>query len=251
MTSSRRDDDAVYRWLLATSLTASLCGLLVVIGSVMTSLARARSTPAAAAHPMTTFEMIDVTPPPSAPPPQPEPVAPTPPAPREVAPTPEPTPASEPPPLAQAAAVIAADDTLDFTGDTFVTGNAATYAGGVTHRDGNSAAAVHGATHTTPGNGTGHIVSRARAPQLDTTTLECSGLTFADDGDMESELLVLRVRVDRDGTVIDVRAVQRSESPIADDVIDCAREWRFDPALDAAGEPIAALSPPLRVRFKP
>lgn len=259
MTSSatRRDQDPTYRWLLAASVTASLCGGLVVLGGAMTNLARARSTPAAAARPMTTFEVIDVTPP--APPPEPTPVAPTPPpirervhAPREAAPTPEPTAPDEPPPLAQAAAVIAAEDTLDFTGESFVTGNAMGYAGGVTHRDGNSATAVHGATHTTPGNGQGQtIASRARAARLDMSSLECAGLTFADDGDMESELLVLRLRVDRDGNVIAVRAEQRSDSAIADDVIDCAHQWRFEPALDIRGEPIAALSPPLRVRFKP
>lgn len=258
--SSGYDKDATYRWLLAASLTMSLCALLIVIGGAMTHQARARSlAPAAATRPMTTFEMVEDTPTPPATPPvaqrTPTPRTPTPRTPTPRAPelpiAREPAPSEEPPPLAQAATVIAAEDTLDFTGETLVTGNAATYAGGVTHRDGNRATAVHGATHIAPGNDNDASASRARAPQLDATTLECAGLTFADAGDMESELLVLRLRVDRDGNVIDVRAVQRSESPIADDVIDCARDWHFDPALDVAGEPIAALSPPLRVRFKP
>jgi hypothetical protein len=101
-------------------------------------------------------------------------------------------------------------------------------------------------------------MSRARlypriGAQPELATLEaqdCPGLTFADSSDIDSDLVVLRARVRADGQVLDVKVIDAPDSDIAEDVVACVHDWRFQPALNDHGEPIAALSPPLRVRFR-
>ena len=62
--------------------------------------------------------------------------------------------------------------------------------------------------------------------------------------------MVLRVVVDTGGRVTSSELLSDPGHGFGIAALECARNARFDPALDRAGQAYAAASPPIRVRFK-
>nr|WP_233261226.1 TonB family protein [Vitiosangium sp. GDMCC 1.1324] len=197
-----------------------------------------------------------------------------PPAPPEPLPPPPPPPASRPPPRsaraqtppstakpassappapapAQAGAVVAADEAeapLDFTGFDIVSGQGQSYAGGVTASNGTSTQAVE-AVASPSGDANGSGASRARSVQLPARNWECPWPREADALRIDEQAVVLRVVVTAEGRVTSAELVSDPGHGFGQAALECARNARFDAALDREGRPYAASSPPIRVRF--
>ncbi|XXF81256.1 energy transducer TonB [Myxococcaceae bacterium GXIMD 01537] len=212
-----------------------------------------------AARPKQTLKIdhvVELPPPPPLPPPA---VPPPPPAPRpEAKPlrakaraqaAPE-APASPPPPaLAQAGQVVAAesDAPLDFT---VVSGQGQQFAGGVTASSGTSTKAVEtAAIPQGEPEGTG-TVSRARAVQLNARNWSCPWPREADSLSVDEQTVVLRVTVTAEGRVTSADLLSDPGYGFGQAALACAREARFEAALDREGRPYATTSPPIRVRFR-
>jgi protein TonB len=152
---------------------------------------------------------------------------------------------------AQAGRIAAATEApLDFTGSAFVVGSGPTYAGGSTTAAGTSRAPVTGAV--APGaHGDGLAGrSKARPVSIDQASWNCPWPAEADARQVDQETVVLRVSVRSDGRVDRVDVTQDPGFGFGRAARDCALASRaFTPALDAAGAPIAAQSPPIRVHF--
>jgi len=232
--------------------------------------------PAARIAPAMRIVEIAEAPPPPPPPPEPE-VAPAPeppPAPVPAAPPvretakvvrkeapPQEAPASKPAagPVApaQAGQVLAReaappDEVLDFTDFDVASGSGATYVGGVTSATGTNTVAVHGgdvAKDGAVGIGVGSTGSRARTVMLPDGEWDCPWPDEARGLGERVQEVVLRVVVRADGTVTRAELVSDPGHGFGAAALRCARSARFDPALDAAGRPIDATSPPIRVRF--
>lgn len=176
--------------------------------------------------------------------------------------------ASEPPPAhagaapsagpaaAQAAQVLAQqpdDAVLDF-GDTIVQGDSAAYAGGATEAAGASSKAVRdtGARAGGVEGGTGTDTSgvdRSRAASLAGGALwDCPFPEEADEDGIDQAVVTLRVRVAFDGTLEDVSVTEDPGSGFGREARRCARDKRWQPAHDRAGNAIASESA-VRVRF--
>ncbi|WP_342374000.1 TonB family protein [Myxococcus stipitatus] len=199
---------------------------------------------------------VDLNPPPPPPPPPPQPqrvARADPPTPRVKTPSPAPRESARPTPVepAQAGAVVAAKETaapLDFTDFDMASGNAPRYAGGVTASTGRSTTAVNTvASGDTEGVGTGG--SQARAIQLSARNWSCPWPKEADALRIDNQTVVLRVAVDAEGEVTSTDLVSDPGHGFGQAALACARKARFDTALDREGRPIAAVSPPIRVRF--
>ena len=193
---------------------------------------------------------VDVTPPPPRPAPVPEtPVAAkTEPAVHlkvKAAPT-HPGPAAP----AQAGKLAAvAESPVDFTGTAFVVGSGSSYAGGTTTRGGTSRTPVSGVV-APGGSGDGSGArSRARGVALDQAAWSCPWPAEADARQVDQETVVLRVAVRADGRADRVDVVDDPGFGFGRAARQCALGTRFEPARDPAGDPIAALSPPIRVHF--
>jgi periplasmic protein TonB len=191
---------------------------------------------------------VDVTPPP--PPPPPAAAPPTPhvaeSAIREhthVAPLPHTAPAP-----AQAGRLAAASESpVDFTGSAFVVGSGPSYAGGTTTRSGTSPGPVTGPAAS---NGSGNLArSRARPVTLDAENWNCSWPAEADARQVDQETVVIRVQVGADGRSDRVDVVEDPGFGFGAAARQCALVTRFGAARNAAGDPIAALSPAIRVHF--
>ncbi|MCP3144854.1 TonB family protein [Pyxidicoccus xibeiensis] len=158
---------------------------------------------------------------------------------------------SPPPAPAQAAEVVAAKEAepLDFTGFDIATGNAPRYAGGVTASKGTSTQAVHGPADVA-GEAEGEGTSRARPVQLPARNWSCPWPREADALRVDEQTVVLRVVVDTGGRVTSSELVSDPGHGFGAAALECARNARFDPALDRGGQPYVATSPPIRVRFK-
>ena len=196
---------------------------------------------------------VDVTPPP---PPSPPPPAPMPPAPH-VAEEPvhqraRAAPAHHAPAApAQAGKLAAASESpLDFTGSPFVTGSGPTYAGGNTTASGTSRKPVTGAVAPNgTGDGNTGARSQARAVTLDQSAWNCPWPAEADERQVDQETVVIRVAVRADGRAEHVDVVQDPGFGFGRAARQCALATQFKAARNPAGEPIAALSPPIRVHF--
>lgn len=194
---------------------------------------------------------IDVTPPPPAPPP----VAPEPPASARVALSPvartarvtRPSPAAP----AQAGQLAAASSApADFTGLSFVFGSGTAYAGGSTTSRGTSRTPVSGTVAADgKGNGAGAGPSHARAVALDEAAWSCPWPADADAQQVNEQTVVLRAAVRADGHAERVDVLADPGFGFGTAARSCALATRFDPARDPAGQPVAALSPPIRVHF--
>jgi len=182
--------------------------------------------------------------------PEPPPKAP-PPAPKEATPPP-------PPAAAQAGAVLTQqpdpNEPVDFT-NSFVTGNGAAFAGGVTQQGGTSATAVynrHATAQGTPG-GTGTApappapaVDRTRALSLTGTSDWNCGDLFPSEADSEQindMYVTVEVTVNGEGRVTSARPVNDPGHGFGRAGVQCAkRQGRdmFNVALDQNGNPIEA-----------
>lgn len=215
-------------------------------------------------NPPTLAEPAAVEPPPPAPPPVEKPPpklkhkvvdkAPEAPVAQPEAPPPPPeapepaTPPSEPPPAAQTGQVVAAQNNAPSPAAfAIATGAGAGYVGGTSSGSGTGAKANHTGQ---VGVGHGNGLSRARAPQLRSRNWPCGWPTEADDLDLEEAVVVVRADIGADGSVANVEVLSDPGYGFGKRAAWCARsKVSFDPALDAAGAPIAGKTPPLRIVF--
>jgi protein TonB len=144
---------------------------------------------------------------------------------------------------------VASESPVDFTGTAFVVGSGSSYAGGTTTRTGTSHTPASGVV--APGaSGDGSAArSRARAVSLDQAAWSCPWPAEADARQVDQETVVLRVVVRADGRADRVDLVDDPGFGFGRAARLCALGTRFQPARDPAGDPIAALSPPIRVHF--
>jgi protein TonB len=212
--------------------------------------------------PQPTIETEMIVDPPREPEAKPEPEPETPPAPpkAEAVPPPAPKPMKRvqaiekaAPAAAQAAKVLTAEpkEVLDF-GETFVQGNAASYAGGVTESGGTSANAVrdtNARAYGVPGGtGTGAI-DRSRDPSLaEGTRWDCPFPEEADDDGMDHGVVTLSVTISANGSVDTVAVKDDPGHGFGREARRCALRKRWQAGRDRAGNPIAATRL-LNVRF--
>jgi protein TonB len=231
-------------------------------------IARADPPPPVRRAPVMALEReVELVPPKSEPKPEPEPDTPPPIDPVAAPPvpttTPQPTtprPAARPAPAAQAAKVATADPPANdpsFAGFDMTQGDAPRYAGGTTASSG---------TSTTPGRGTATGTddgdsprpqppaagdrSRARPVRLAARDWDCPWPAQARDLSAVRQVVVLRVLVRADGRVSTADVLEDPGHGFGAAAEACARDTRFQPALDGAGKPYAATSPPVRVTFQ-
>jgi periplasmic protein TonB len=190
---------------------------------------------------------VDVTPPPPPPPPL------TPPAPHIAEPairehTHVAAAHHAPAAPAQAGKLAAASESpLDFTGSAFVVGSGPSYAGGSTTSSGTNRQPVSGPVAPKTSGDSGR--SRARPVSLDQATWSCPWPAEADAREVDQETVVIRVAVSPDGRPDRVDIVEDPGFGFGRAARQCALATRFGAARNAAGEPVAALSPPIRVHF--
>jgi protein TonB len=195
-----------------------------------------------------TERAIDVTPPPPTAAPAPAKESPTlPPARFARAPR---NPRTAPRAPAQAAQLAAASSApADFTGLSFVVGSGATYAGGTTTASGTSRTPVAGpVTQSATGSGA-TIHNRARSVSLDEGAWSCPWPSEADAEQVNEQTVVLRAAIRPDGRAERVDVLADPGLGFGAAARACALATRFATARDPAGQPIAALSPPIRVHF--
>lgn len=204
-------------------------------------------------------DVIELAPPPPAPVPQTPPETPpmadvAPPPPRER--LPRTTRATKtPPPPAQAGQVVAqepsASDTVDLSGETFVTGTASAYAGGTTTARGTNSVAVTTRTvdpHATPTRAPGEP-DRSNPVHLEADEWQCAWPREADEEQIDEQFVVLRVFVGESGRAVSANLVSDPGHGFGTAAVACAMRTRFTPARDSRGVPMATSSPPIRVRF--
>jgi periplasmic protein TonB len=206
------------------------------------------------------YEVEMVNPPPPPPPPEekqePEAAKPEP-APKATHRAEEPAPAP-----AQAGKILAQeadpDAPVDLTGQTFVTGNAETYAGGVTASTGTSKTAVHnlaatpggvpGGTGTKPGPATGPDLSRPAGLLSGSNEWSCPFPPEADMDQIDFQRVPVVITVRPDGKPDSVRVVKDPGSGFGREARKCAMEHRYEPARDREGHAIT-MSLTLNVKF--
>ena len=207
------------------------------------------------------YDVEMVNPPPPPPPPEeekPEPEAPkpvaAPKAPRESEPAPAP---------AQAGKILTQDPDpdapVDLTGQGFVTGNAESYAGGVTAANGTSKRAVRdlnamvggapGGTGTKPGPPVG-APDLASPPKLSGgTDWDCPFPAEADADQVDFQRVTIVVTVRPDGTPQNVRVIGDPGHGFGRAAKQCAMRRHYEPALDRQGKPALGTMPPFSVKF--
>jgi protein TonB len=158
-------------------------------------------------------------------------------------------PAAAPATSAQIVSRVPSAAPVDLTADTFVTGSAASYAGGATTSSGTSTRAVEGPIVDPRGPTTGQAGSRARPVGLDEADWSCPWPDQADSAEVNEKQVLLRVAVRPDGQVTEVKVVSDPGLGFGQAARACALRTRFQPALDHSGQAIAAWSGPIRVRF--
>lgn len=217
---------------------------------------------------------------PPPPPPLEPPAEPTPPIARHRGPaTPEPDePPPEPPrapPPAEAARVVTREESrgpVDLTGFTLVQGSAKAYAGGTTTADGTSRQPVYASVVPPRADGGARVrpaaavadagVALVRAPpgpppppdrsrpvSLEADEWRCPWPAEADEAQIDEQSVVIRVVVRPDGSAAAAKVLSDPGYGFGQAAVACALRTRFRPALDRAGNPRRALSPPIRVRF--
>jgi periplasmic protein TonB len=158
---------------------------------------------------------------------------------------------SKPPPPAQAGNIIARetkpDAPADLTGDTFVTGKASAYAGGVTSSTGTNPVAVQ-AREVDP-RSPPNQPDRSSAVSLEDQDWNCPWPREAEAEQIDEQTVVLRVTVRPDGVVELATIVNDPGHGFGQQAVACAMRTKFTPARDREGRPIRAQSPPIRVRF--
>ncbi len=157
-------------------------------------------------------------------------------------------PTQRPPPPAQAGNIIAREPNpnapADLTGETFVTGTASTYAGGVTASRGTNPVAVQ--TREVDPRAPPGAPDLSRPVSLEEKDWNCP---FPRETESDEQTVVLGVVVRADGTVESVKVLADPGHGFGPQAFVCAMRTKFSPAHDRQGRPIKAQSPPLRVRF--
>ncbi|MBK6698198.1 MAG: energy transducer TonB [Myxococcales bacterium] len=209
---------------------------------------------------------VELNKPPEPPPPPPAEV-------KEDKPAPAPPPvakASEPPPPppapAQAGKVMTQEpdpnDPVDLTGGGFVSGNADSYAGGITEAKGTSKTAVTnraaqvggtpGGTGTAPAPAAPAVDKSRQAGLLGSTDWNCSSFwpSEADSEQIDQALVTIQVAVGPDGKAARVDIVKDPGHGFGLAARRCAMRESFQPGLDREGTPIPSQTKPFRVRFE-
>jgi len=139
---------------------------------------------------------------------------------------------------AQAGAIIAqkADPNapVDLGGETFVTGTASAYAGGITTSQGTSAVPVQ---------------DLSSPVALEDQSWSCAWPREADAEQIDEQTVVIRVMVRADGSVASASVLADPGHGFGPAAAACAIQTQFEPAHDKQGKPIQSQSPPIRVRF--
>lgn len=174
---------------------------------------------------------------------------------------------AEPPPAAAQAGKILAqepdpDQPVDLTGQGFVTGNAETYAGGVTASNGTSKSAVYDKNARPDGvaGAKGAAPVQAPAPQgpdlsrpakpAESSWASCAFPPEADADQIDFQVVTIVVTVRPDGTPQSVRVLGDPGHGFGRAARQCALGKRFVPALDHDGNAILSPTPPFTVRFQ-
>jgi periplasmic protein TonB len=223
---------------------------------LLVSFARWLITPTPKLRALTATEVVDVDLPKPPPPPPPEPRE-LPSQPETKAPTSLAPRAASPPARAAAVLVKAIDpnEPLDLTGDGFVVGTAATYAGGQTSPNGVAVRTVHVvetplATATPPVvHATAPGPDHARpASIVDGTAWKCPFPTEADSDHIDAAISTIRVTIDTQGGVKNVDVLTDPGHGFGREARQCAMNKRWAPALSHDGQPIEG-TVTIRVRF--
>jgi periplasmic protein TonB len=170
-----------------------------------------------------------------------------------------------PPPPAQAAKVMTQepkpDEPVDLTGNTFVQGNADTYAGGFTTATGTGTAAARtapGASSTPGGNGppTGAPPPPPPGPDRSRTASLGGGSEWscpfpqeADTAQIDEAYVTLQVDVKADGSPAAVKVLGDPGNGFGREARRCALGKRYSTALDHDGTAIPGATKPFRVHF--
>jgi protein TonB len=250
----------VLGWLAALALHA---GLLVLAQQGGPSLETWSARVAAGVHrdlhesAPTAIESLpqpEPAPQPTTPPP-PEPQAPPPAAkPATLTPRAAPRPAAAP---ARAAEIVAAEavdpaSPVDLTDNSFVTGSASAYIGGATSAQGVGREVVAGRVTSleqgaaASGGPTG---GHSQPVTLDSEQWRCPWPTEALAQDLYEQAVIVRAWVRADGGVERASVVSDPGYGFGSAALACTLRTRFNPARDARGRAVRALSPPIRVRF--
>jgi len=197
------------------------------------------------------YEIEMVNPPP---PPPPEEKPPEEEAPKPVAAVKAPSPERESPPPApaQAGKILTQEpdpnEPVDLTGAGFVTGNAETYAGGVTAANGTSKTAVRNLNAVVGGvpGGTGTKVTAASGPDLSrpaavsgSSQWDCPFPAEADAEEINYQRVKLLIVIRADGTPQDAKVVTDPGNGFGREARKCALMRRYEPALNREGVPVA------------
>jgi protein TonB len=177
------------------------------------------------------------------------------------------TKANEPPPPAAAAAKASAvltqapdpNEPVDLT-NSFVTGDADSYAGGVTQAAGTSSTAVYarnamaggapGATGKSAGPA-GNGPDRSRAASLaGSKDWKCDFPPEADVDQIDQAFVVVQVATRADGNPDRVSVLSDPGHGFGRAARICAMKEHYDPALDREGNPIAGSTKSIRIRFE-
>ena len=152
------------------------------------------------------------------------------------------------------------DEPVDLT-NSFVTGNADTYAGGVTQANGTSDSAVY-ARKVAPGGVPAEQArprrcrhpasSIARAPPslAGSKDWKCDFPPEADVEQIDQAFVIVQVATRADGTPDHVSILSDPGHGFARAARICAMQERYDPAFDHDGNAIAGLTKSIRVRFE-
>jgi protein TonB len=195
--------------------------------------------------------VVDEPPPPPPPEPTAEPEAKAEPAPVKAAPR-EVTPAPPAAAPAQAAKVLTQEpdpnQPVDLTGDTIVTGNADSYAGGITATNGTGTSAVRGLAGAKTATAAAAPAAPPPPPGPDRSRKASVGATEwnlpwpaeADTAQIDEAYVVLQVDVQADGKVSAVRVVTDPGNGFGREARKYALALKIPPALDHDGNPIAS-----------
>jgi len=158
-------------------------------------------------------------------------------------------------PAAEAGEVVDStsnSEVADFTDFEMRSGNADSFAGGVTASSGTSEEATRSAGGTggrgEDGEG-GETGAGTRPVGLDQNDWDCDWPEQARELSIDEQVVVLRAVVRPDGTPKSVSIVSEPGFGFGEAARRCAKSHTFRPALDDDGEPVTATSPPIRVRF--
>lgn len=206
-------------------------------------------------------EMIERAPEPVKPPPAPEPESaqqPTEPAARNLSARAQPTRAL--PAAAQAGKTLTASEDSDaaVADFTMVQCEGSTYVGGTTSAIGTSHSAVRGpaspsAIARSGETGVGPAIplgpDRSKSAMPEGSAWDCSRLYPADPDAGDYATVLIAVSLQADGTPKRVALLRDPGHGFGAAAIRCAMSQRYHAALDRAGNPVAATTPPITVRF--